>query len=174
MSFAYPHADTRVLNDVSLTIAKGQRVAIVGENGAGKTTLLRLLGGLYEPIEGAVLIDGNSSTEVNLKSWHRQISVLSQGFIKYDFATVKENIWYGDVSTKLDSDRLRRALDMSESSEFVKKLPKGVDSYIDKWMESSDGTKGTELSGGQWQRLAQLGAFIAIARSLSWMSQLVP
>lgn len=159
VKFAYPGAEDLVLKGVSLTIEKGQCVAIVGENGAGKTTLLKILGGLYVPQEGSVSVDGTPSTEINLELWHKQISILSQDFIRYDFATVKENIWYGDTSTKLDVNRLEKALIVSGSDGFIKKLPKGIDSYVDKWMESDDGIKGAELSGGQWQRLALARSF---------------
>lgn len=154
VKFRYPGSETLVLNGLSLDIKCGQHVAIVGENGAGKTTLVKLLTGLYLPTSGEILIDGRNLSEVNVADWHRQLAVLSQSFIRYDFATAHENVWYGDVSRELDRDRLAAALKQAEADDFVKKLPKGGDSYVDKWMTDDSDDKGVDLSGGQWQRLA--------------------
>ena len=154
VKFQYPGSETLVLKGLSLEIKRGQHVAIVGENGAGKTTLVKLLTGLYQPTSGEILIDGRNLSEVNVADWHRQLAVLSQSFIRYDFATAYENVWYGDVSRELDRDRLMDALKQAEADNFVKKLPKGGDSYVDKWMTDDSDDKGVDLSGGQWQRLA--------------------
>ena len=154
VKFRYPGSETLVLKGLSLEIKRGQHVAIVGENGAGKTTLVKLLTGLYQPTSGEILIDGRNLSEVNVADWHRQLAVLSQSFIRYDFATAHENVWYGDVSRELDRDRLMDALKQAEADDFVKKLPKGGDSYVDKWMTDDSDDKGVDLSGGQWQRLA--------------------
>ena len=154
VKFQYPGSETLVLKGLSLEIKRGQHVAIVGENGAGKTTLVKLLTGLYQPTSGEILIDGRNLSEVNVADWHRQLAVLSQSFIRYDFATAYENVWYGDVSRELDRERLAAALKQAEADDFVKKLPKGGDSYVDKWMTDDSDDKGVDLSGGQWQRLA--------------------
>ena len=154
VKFHYPGSETLVLKGLSLDIKRGQHVAIVGENGAGKTTLVKLLTGLYQPTGGEILIDGQNLSEVNMADWHRQLAVLSQSFIRYDFATAHENVWYGDVSRELDLKRLAVALKQAEADDFVKKLPKGGDSYVDKWMTDDSDDKGVDLSGGQWQRLA--------------------
>ena len=154
VKFQYPGSETLVLKGLSLEIKRGQHVAIVGENGAGKTTLVKLLTGLYQPTSGEILIDGRNLSEVNVADWHRQLAVLSQSFIRYDFATAHENVWYGDVPRELDRDRLMDALKQAEADDFVKKLPKGGDGYIDKWMTDDSDNKGVDLSGGQWQRLA--------------------
>lgn len=154
VKFQYPGSETLVLKGLSLDIKRGQHVAIVGENGAGKTTLVKLLTGLYQPTGGEILIDGQNLSEVNMADWHRQLAVLSQSFIRYDFATAHENVWYGDVSRELDLKRLAVALKQAEADDFVKKLPKGGDSYVDKWMTDDSDDKGVDLSGGQWQRLA--------------------
>lgn len=154
VKFQYPGSETLVLKGLSLEIKRGQHVAIVGENGAGKTTLVKLLTGLYQPTGGEILIDEQNLSEVNMVDWHRQLAVLSQSFIRYDFATAYENVWYGDVSRELDRERLAAALKQAEADDFVKKLPKGGDSYVDKWMTDDSDDKGVDLSGGQWQRLA--------------------
>ena len=154
VKFQYPGSETLVLKGLSLEIKRGQHVAIVGENGAGKTTLVKLLTGLYLPTSGEILIDGQDIGEVDAMAWHQQLAVLSQSFIRYDFATAYENVWYGDVSHELDRDRLAAALKQAEADDFVKKLPRGGDSYVDKWMTDDGDDKGVDLSGGQWQRLA--------------------
>lgn len=157
VKFHYHGSDKLVLKDVSLQIKLGQHVALVGENGAGKTTLLKLLTGLYQPVAGEILIDGRSLSEIHMVDWHKQLAVLGQEFIRYDFATANENVWYGDTSKPVDKSKLDQALSNAEATDFVAKLPKGGDTYVDKWMnsEGTDGKqKGVDISGGQWQRLA--------------------
>jgi len=154
VSFHYPQTDKEVLRDVSLTIEKGQHVAIVGENGAGKSTLIKILTGLYRPTEGEFLLDGTSMNEHDIASWHAQLGVLQQNYLAYIFANARDNIYFGDVSVPLDKKRLDDAIDRAEARTFLEKLPKGLDSFLSTWMEHNDGTNGTDLSGGQWQRLA--------------------
>ena len=154
VSFHYPLGKDEVLKHISLSIRRGQRVALVGENGAGKSTFIKLLTGLYQPTSGDVLLDGVSLNTITPASWHRQLGVLQQDFIQYAFATAKDNIWYGDVSKPFDAKRFAQAMDDAEASEFIKKLPKGADNYVHQWMEDDKGVAGVDLSGGQWQRLA--------------------
>ena len=154
VSFGYPASEVAVLKDISMTIKAGQHVAIVGENGAGKSTFIKILTGLYEPTTGSVDLDGNSLSKINLASWHKHLSVLQQDFIQYGFASARENVWYGDTMKPFDSKRYEKAIAQAEAKEFIEKLPKGADSYIHQWMEDSEGNAGTDLSGGQWQRLA--------------------
>lgn len=153
-SFKYPSGSNNVLSDISLTITKGQHVAIVGENGAGKSTLIKLLLGLYEPTKGVVVLDDTDMRQVAIASWHAQLGVLQQDYLAYNFATARENVYYGDVSRGRDTTRYEQAIDKAEARKFMDKLPKGADSYISTWMEDSEGSNGIDLSGGQWQRLA--------------------
>lgn len=154
VSFHYPTSKKKVLAHINMTINKGQHVAIVGENGAGKSTLIKILTGLYVPTEGAVLLDGVNLEEIAVESWHKNLGVLQQDYLSYGFATARDNIYFGDVSHPINSERFEHALDRAEARTFLEKLPKGPDSYIINWMEHEDGTKGADLSGGQWQRLA--------------------
>lgn len=152
--FSYPNSKKRVLNGVNLTIKKNQHIAIVGENGAGKSTLIKLLTGLYTPSKGMISIDNVNLSDINISSWHRNLAVLQQDFIRYVFATAKENVQYGNADIKFTPERIKIALEQSESLQFVDELPKGLNNYVSNWMEDDEGNKGAELSGGQWQRLA--------------------
>lgn len=154
VSFHYPGNEATVLDDVSLSIKKGQHVAIVGENGAGKSTLIKLLLGLYKPTKGTVTIDDLNLAEVSPDDWHRYLGVLEQTANQYAFATARDNILLGDVNHPVSQERFEQALDASESRSFLEKLPKGLDNYVNQWIEHDDGTPGVDLSGGQWQRLA--------------------
>lgn len=154
VSFRYPQSDTEVLHDVSFEIQRGQHVAIVGENGAGKSTLIKLLTGLYRPTSGHVLLDGESLAHISLESWHQMLGVLQQEFIKYGFASARDNVWFGDVSRPFSEERFDQALIDAEAKSFLEKLPRGVDNYVHQWMEDDEGNNGVDLSGGQWQRLA--------------------
>lgn len=154
VSFHYPQVETLVLQDITLTVSKGDHVAIVGENGAGKSTLIKLITGLYEPTQGVVLLDDTPLDNISIASWHRYLAVLQQDYISYGFATAKDNVYYGDTTQPFDEKRFNDALKKAEAKSFVSKLPKGADSFIDPWMEDAEGNSGINLSGGQWQRLA--------------------
>ena len=154
VSFRYPSSEQDVLKDVSLSIDRGQRVAIVGENGAGKSTLIKLLSGLYAPTSGQITLDGTPLGEFALDSWHKQLAVLQQDFLSYSFATARDNVFYGKVSKPFNREAFEEALGKAEAGDFIAKLPKGEDSYVSPWMAHPDGTNGVDLSGGQWQRMA--------------------
>lgn len=153
VSFTYPHQKRSVLHDISLTIRKGEHIAIVGENGAGKSTLIKLISGLYKPRQGEIVVDGQSLSTVAIDDWHRQIAVLAQNFLDFGFATARDNVLFGDVE-KQDEDLYRESLSAAEAAEFVKKLPYGDRTFMDSWIESDGGEKGVRISGGQWQRIA--------------------
>jgi len=154
VSFSYPSSEHDVLKDVSLTIDRGQRVAIVGENGAGKSTLIKLISGLYAPSAGRITLDGVDLAEFSLDSWQKQLAVLQQDYLSYGFATARDNVFFGKVSKPFDQQAFDRALEKAEAGDFISKLPKGADSYVSPWMAHEDGTNGVDLSGGQWQRMA--------------------
>jgi len=150
VSFMYPTSEKYSLQNISLTINRGEHVAIVGENGAGKSTLIKLLLGFYEVTEGEVLLDGVPMSDYDVRSWHKQVSVLLQAFSSFQFATVGENVTFGDAEAQPSSKRIQRALAAAEATELVADLPKGLDSPAATWFEEEGGV---ELSGGQWQRI---------------------
>lgn len=153
VSFHYPGSEQVVLNDISLRIQKRQHVAIVGENGAGKTTFIKLLAGLYAPTSGRVLLDDTDLESVAISSWHKKLAILKQDFTKFTFTNARDNVRFGDVD-KHDDELLQQSLEKAEAAQFVEKLPHGLDTALNPWIEDADGTPGVDLSGGQWQRLA--------------------
>ena len=80
--------------------------------------------------------------------------MLQQDFIQYGFATAKDNVYYGDTMHPFDEARFEAAFKKAEAKSFIDMLPNGMNSYVSVWMEDDDGNNGTDLSGGQWQRLA--------------------
>ncbi|MEP6479666.1 MAG: ABC transporter ATP-binding protein [Rhodoglobus sp.] len=154
VSFHYPNSERLVLQDISLAIEKGKRVAIVGENGAGKSTLIKLISGLYAPTSGRVTLDGVDLRDYSLDSWHKQLAVLQQDYLSYGFATARENVYFGKVTKDFDQARFDAAIDKAEARDFIQQLPHGADNYVSPWMAHPDGTSGVDLSGGQWQRMA--------------------
>ncbi|MDN5274847.1 MAG: msbA2 [Candidatus Saccharibacteria bacterium] len=154
VTFKYPASTQNVLEDVSLTLKEHQHIAIVGENGAGKSTLIKIITGLYQPTSGSMYADNIDFREIDIASWHTLLGVLRQDYTSYSFASAKDNVYLGDVSAPFDQTRFDQALERAEAAQFIKKLPRGIDSYVHPWMEDDEGNVGTDLSGGQWQRLA--------------------
>ena len=150
--FRYPD-DRSAVEDVSFTLHPGETVALVGENGAGKTTLVKLLTRLYDPTEGAILVDGVDLKELDLDAWRRQIAAVFQDFGRYAL-TVGENIALGDIEALDDPERLRSAVKKAGIAELVERFPTGENTPLGKQFG------GTELSGGEWQKLALARAFV--------------
>ncbi|MFF0574497.1 thiol reductant ABC exporter subunit CydD [Streptosporangium saharense] len=142
----YPGRDEAALDDVSLTIAPGERVALVGESGAGKSTLLHLLLGFVAPDSGRVLIDGVALTGDD--AWRARLAFVPQR--PHLFATsVADNIRLGFPEATLND--VRRAAKAAHADEFVTALPEGYETAL--------GERGANLSAGQRQRVALARAF---------------
>jgi ATP-binding cassette subfamily B protein len=159
VSFSYPGAQYKAIDDVELTIRRGETVAIVGENGSGKSTLVRLITGLYLPDVGDVQC-GNINTKAHsLKTLYSNISAVFQKYQQYQM-TMRENIGISDVKKVADDDSLdivcEKAGINSNDSSFVN----GYETMLSREFD------GVDLSGGQWQR-------IAIARCIFRSSQLI-
>ena len=156
VSFTYPLAEAPAISQVSIVIEPGEGVALVGENGSGKTTLIKLLLGLYEPDSGEILVNGHNLRDVNKASYYKMLGALFQDFAHYDFATLEENIWYGDISRKPREDDFREVIERAKLTSTVAKLPHGLKQILSKQFDKKNGT---DLSGGQWQRLALARGF---------------
>ena len=154
VSFSYPDASGKALDDFSMTIPSGKIVAIVGPNGAGKSTLLKLLCRFYDPESGAIEIDGNDLREIATDDLRRLITVLFQQPFHYN-TTVRENILYGDLNLKSSNSEIQNAIRAAGAEEIVTRLPKKEQTLLGRWFAG-----GTELSVGEWQRIALARAFI--------------
>lgn len=150
IGFGFDDATTPLLNDLSLTIGKGERVGIKGASGAGKTTLFNLILGLYRPTAGAIYIDGEVLCEDNIRKWQNSIGYVSQSVFITDGSLV-ENIAFGIEANDVDYNRINEVIELSDLKAFVSSLPNGVHTHI--------GEQGSKISGGQRQR-------IGIARAL--------
>jgi ATP-binding cassette subfamily B protein len=151
MSFTYPEAKSPSLRNITLDIPYGTSMAIVGENGAGKTTLTRLLLGLYRPSKGELLIDDLPLTDYDEASWLARTGVLLQDFGLNEDITIRDAVQIGDITHAGNDDKVWAALARAELTKTIDDLPYKLNSYLGKWVDEE---KGTELSGGQMQRLA--------------------
>jgi subfamily B ATP-binding cassette protein MsbA len=149
VSFRYDVDKKPALRNVSLAIAAGTTVALVGQSGSGKSTFVSLLPRFYDPEAGAVLLDGEDVRSYTLRDLRRQISLVSQDVVLFD-DTIANNIAYGGLATHSRA-ALERAAEAAYVSEFAAALPLGLDTRV--------GERGALLSGGQRQR-------VAIARAL--------
>lgn len=156
VSFYYPKADQPALSHVSFTLKPGDSLAVVGANGAGKTTLVKLLVGAYTPTEGVILVDGQPLERIERTSYLAQIGVLFQEYSRYEFATLGENVWFGDVEQKYDRKRILAALELAGLEDLPKKYKRGLNQILAKDL---DVEHPAELSGGQWQRVGIARAF---------------
>ena len=131
------------INDLSLTINAGEKIAIVGENGSGKTTLMYVILGLYNPERGTIRIDGTNLSDCTLTSIRSQIGLVSQDIYIFN-GTIRENILIGNTAAKLND--IIDACVKAEIWDTIKSLPNGLETLI--------GVNGINLSGGQKQRIA--------------------
>jgi ATP-binding cassette subfamily B protein len=157
VTFRYPGAERAALQNFNLRIPAGKITAIVGPNGAGKSTLLKLLCRFYDPQSGAVEFDGMDLRHLPVEQIRRQMTVLFQVPVGY-YDTVAQNIALGDLTRRTDSNAIEEAARAAGAHEFVSSLPGGYDTQLGKLF-----AEGNELSGGQWQRLAQARAYFRTA-----------
>lgn len=144
ISFSYPsRPDIQVLNNVNITAAPGEQVAIVGPSGSGKTTLASLLLRFYEPDKGSILFDGRDATTIPLTQLRKQMALVPQDVLLFG-GTIYENIAYGnpDATVTQVEDAARKA----NAHNFITGFPDGYKTIV--------GERGIQLSGGQRQRIA--------------------
>ena len=152
LTFTYPSADRPSLQDVSLSLAPGETVAIVGPNGAGKTTLVKLLTGLYPPQEGSVFLGGLDTRTTAPSSLCSAVSGVFQQYERYKL-TLRDNIFLGDIRREGTDEELLETAAQAGVLVDSDAYPEGLDTLLAREFD------GVDVSGGQWQR-------IAIARGL--------
>ena len=153
--FKYPHTDKYVLNGVSFTLNKGDKLSIVGINGSGKSTIIKLMLGLYEIESGQILINGYPMSDYDMRDVRKLFSALFQSFVQYPL-TLRENIALSSLERMDYSDEIEGALTQSGVYEDIKpKLENGLDSFMTRQFDD----KGTELSRGQWQKIVLSRAY---------------
>ena len=153
VSFRFPSQapnEASALQDISLTVRKGEKVGFIGSSGSGKTTLMNVLLRFYREQQGQMLVDGQVLTPQHLSAWYELVGYVKQDTFLME-ASIKDNITLGAPADEVNTERLLNAVEQASLSEFVAKLPQGLDTFI--------GERGSKLSGGQRQR-------IGIARAL--------
>lgn len=143
VSFKYPDADEYILKNISFKAKKGDTLALIGSTGSGKSTIVNLIMRFYDATEGEILIDGKNIKEYKLDALYKKIGYVPQRAVMFN-GSVKYNISYGDK--KVSEKDMKNAARIAQASEFIDKMPKGYDANV------SSG--GTNISGGQKQRLA--------------------
>lgn len=154
--FRYEGSDRQAISDVSLEIASGRVVAVVGANGSGKTTLAKLLCGLIRNDEGTLSLEGRSLETAGIAWWRDRVSVLFQDFARFE-STLRENVAYGARGRSISDEELQLIGELSKLDDVVDQLPSG-------WRTAfgASVSGGSDLSGGQWQRVALARALMGV------------
>ena len=152
VTFTYPNAEKPVLQNISFSIKKGEKISIVGLNGAGKSTLVKLICRMYKADSGEILVNGKNIYEYDYMSYMNTISAVFQDYRLFNF-TIAENISCEEKDASVE--RIEKLVDEVGLKEKIAELPQGIQSRFGKDYDKD----GIELSGGQGQK-------IAIARAL--------
>ena len=155
VNFSYKESDRLILENVSLSIPVGSRIALVGSTGSGKTTIAHLLLGLYTPSKGGLLLDGVPVSAEEMPAWQANCAFVPQNIRLLD-ASVRENVAFCEDSDSIDDNEVWAALEAAQFSEFAAQMPYGLYTIC--------GEDGIKLSGGQCQRLALARAFYRKAK----------
>lgn len=147
LCFSYPGSTVRAINNLSVSITRGQKIALVGENGAGKSTLVDLLLGLHDNYEGEILINNVELRSHNISCYRRHFSHVLQGFNHYPVSIAK-NVSMGNKDN-YDLD-IYNSLDKTGMGNIVRSLCKGIHTVVTRRFDP----EGVEFSRGQYQRLA--------------------
>ncbi len=146
VSFSYPNKDKKAIEDINLSIRKGETIALIGENGSGKTTLSKIILGLYEADEGSVFWDGSDLNFLDKDALYKNISLTLQKPVQYNFS-LRENVAISDLSRINEEVKIIEALKENDADYLLEKTG-GLDGRLGRIFN------GAELSGGEWQRLA--------------------
>ena len=160
VAFGYPGSERTVVRNLSFRLDAGEKIALIGENGAGKTTIVKLLARLYDPIHGAILLDGVDLREYSVEDLRREIGVIFQDYMRYD-TTARDNIAFGKIDSREDQDRIDQAASKSLADTVVRRFSNGYDQMLGRRFEG-----GADLSGGEWQKFALARAYMRDAQLL--------
>jgi len=149
VSFEYPDDHTPVLNDITLDIRPGEKVALVGSSGGGKTTLCSLIPRFYDTTGGKIYIDGRELKGITLQSLRSNIGIVQQDVYLFS-GSVYDNISYG--RPEASREEVMQAAKLAGAHEFISQLKNGYDTYV--------GERGVKLSGGQKQRISIARVFL--------------
>ena len=158
VGFKYQNQERHAIKNLSFTLNKGEKIALVGENGAGKTTLVKLLTRLYDPTEGRILLDGYDLREYNPTQLRNLIGVIFQDFVKFEL-TASENIAIGNINERENLELITDAASKSLADEVVEKLPEKYQQMLGRKFNG-----GVSLSGGEWQKVALGRAYMRDAQ----------
>jgi len=148
INFTYPGSPDKAIDNLSLTVKRGERIALVGLSGAGKTTLLDLVARFYDVDSGSIKVDGMDLRDIKPDDWLNQLAVVQQQPFLFQ-ASIRENILYGRPDAS--DEQLQQAIDDANLRDTIEQLPDGLETQV--------GDSGSRLSGGQAQR-------VTIARAL--------
>ena len=154
MSFAYGDHSECVLQDVSFTAEAGKTCAIIGPTGSGKSTVLKLIERFYDVSEGSVTLDGVDVRNIPLQKLRSQLGYVPQRAFLFS-GTIASNVGYGEDA--MDDERILEAVDIAQAGDLVDSKSEGIDAEITQG--------GTNVSGGQRQRLAIARALASNARA---------
>jgi ATP-binding cassette subfamily B protein len=154
VTFQYPNTERAVLDRVTLDLPAGKVIAIVGENGAGKSTLVKLLCGFYTPTTGRITVDGIDLSRIDLPSWRQRLSGTFQDFFRFEYP-VRQSVGVGDLARIDDPAAVENAIERAGAQDVVAVLAHGVDTQLGPTWEN-----GTNLSHGQWQKIALARGFM--------------
>ncbi|WBC07853.1 ABC transporter ATP-binding protein [Micromonospora sp. WMMA1947] len=161
VSLRYPDTESAAVDEVSLTVRRGEVIALVGENGSGKTTLAKLIAGLYRPTGGTIRWDGVDAADLDPRQTAAQVAVMSQDWWKFPF-TARQNIRVGRHDRAGGAGpSVETAARDAAAHDMISELPFGYDTLLDRQFKN-----GQDLSGGQWQRLVAARGLYRDARLL--------
>ncbi len=155
LSFSYPNAGRKAIDNVSFSIRRGEIVSILGYNGSGKTTLSKLLNGSLFPQEGAVMINGVPLCEGNQKEFFCYFGNAPQEFSHFS-VSIRDFVGLGRIEKMQEEEQLNDAYDKAGMRNFINKYEKGDQTVVGK--EYDD--QGVDLSGGEWQRMVIASAYM--------------
>lgn len=151
VSFRYSQHHPWILRNFNLKIHRNSLIALIGKNGSGKTTVLKILARLHEPTEGQILWDGVDIREFEIDDYRSHVGVMFQDFARYNL-TAYENIGLGNIRRLDEEKSIVSAASDADAHQIIERLPNGYQTYLGRGLNESQNA--TNLSGGQWQRVA--------------------